>query len=90
MSVKIRFEIQTNDDNLKPRPRREHEWRAIGGREGRYYLNEDKFIETSCPTIEDARDAVKRIERAYKRDYLLVPSLRIVKIEIVTTYEVVE
>lgn len=84
MSEKVKFEIQVET------PSTGHGWRAIGGREGRVYFNEDNFVETKVNTIEEARRAIKQIHADWKKHYCKQRELRIVKITIVTTYEIVE
>lgn len=79
MSEKIYFEVQDNADNLKPRPRRAHEWMRTNQVENRNWK-----------TIEEARKFIKSVQKAYARDWMKAPSMRIVKVTVVTTYEIVE
>lgn len=84
MSEMVKFEIQVET------PSTGHGWRAIGGREGRVYFNEDSFVETKVNTVEKARYAIKKIRADWKKHHCEQRDLRIVKVTVVTTYEIVE
>ena len=83
MATKVKFEIQIELKSNK--------WEALGGRngDGYYYINEDNRIETNTYKIEDARNMLKKLQRLFQRDHGFTPNLRIVQIEVVTTYTVV-
>lgn len=84
MNTKVKFEVQVVT------PTTGHGWKAIGGREGRVYFNDDNFVETKVNTVEEARKAITRIRADWKKHYCEQRELRIVKIEVVTSYEIVE
>jgi hypothetical protein len=84
MSTKIEFEIQVRDSKSH------HGWRAIGGREGKLYFSEDDRIETRGSRVELLRVAMARIREDWVKNWMKPRDLRIVKIETVVTYEVVE
>lgn len=81
MATKVKFEIQIE---LKS-----NRWEAIGGQSGYYYINEDNRFDTNTYKIEDARKMLKKLERLIQKGQGFTPNLRIVQIEVVTTYTVV-
>lgn len=84
MSEKIRFEIQIEN------PTSTHGWRAIGGREGRLFLSEDDSVDTLVRTVEAAREAIRRIRADWDINWMKHRDLRIVKVTVTTSYDVVE
>lgn len=84
MSERVKFEIQIES------PKSERGWRALGGRDGLFYLTENSRIETLTKTVEAARAAIKRVQAHYKREWIKPAEMRIVKITVTTTYEIVE
>lgn len=84
MSEKIEFEVQRESKSSR------HGWRAVGGREGYMHVDEDTRIYTRTKTVEQARKAIVELTQDYKDNWLKVPAMRIVKITVVTTYDVVE
>lgn len=95
---KIEFEIQVEE------PKSQHGWKAIGGREGRLYLSENIVISTRRSTtsyqgpqklrcgraIEELKTAMVTIRMDWQENWIKPRELRIVKIETVVTYEIVE
>lgn len=84
MSEKVKFEIQIEA------PKTQHGWKAIGGRDSYFYLSENNRVKVVTDTVAEARESVKRINAYFKRDWFKPAELRIVKITVVTTYDVVE
>lgn len=84
MSEKIQFEVQRESKSSK------HGWKAVGGREGYVHIDEDTRIYTRTKTAEQARQAIAELAKDYRDNWLKVPAMRIVKITVTTTYEIVE
>lgn len=85
MSKNIKFEIQIEA------PSSRHGWRAIAGRDEYFYLTEDSRVQVkNINTVEEARNSINGIKSYYTREWLKPANLRIVKVEIVTSYEIVE
>lgn len=86
MSENIEFEIQVET------PKSRHGWRAIGDRRtGFFTVNEDTRIPIRLRTVEQARQSIEMLRTLYYEPaYLMMPKHRIVKITVVTTYDVVE
>lgn len=77
-----KFEIQIEDKKAT------HNWRALS-RDGRFYTSNNNYVETSTWSLEDARASLKKVKAYFKRNYL-AGELRIVKVTVTTTYDVVE
>lgn len=88
----VTFEIQENGDNYSPRLKgRIHEWMNVGGRDGRYYFTSDNYLDTKgIKTVDEAHKTIKKIQRGMERQYMKPPTMRIVRVEVVKTYDVVE
>lgn len=85
MSMKIKYEIQVED------PKAAHGWKAVGhGADGQLYFTEDNRINTRVNTIEEARKARHTIRHFWMKSMIKERELRIVKVTVVTTYDVVE
>lgn len=83
MSEKVKFEIQV--ETLESR----HGWRHVGGRDSFIDLSNEDRIYTLVDKVEQAREGIKKLKRDDKRNWFN-RKYRIVKVTIVTTYEIVE
>lgn len=83
MSEKVKFEIQVET------PRSRHGWRHVGGRDSFIDLSNEDRVPTLVDKIEQAREGIKKLKRDDKRNWIK-REYRIVKVTIVTTYEIVE
>lgn len=84
MSEKIQFEVQIEA------PKSRHGWRSLGDSNGYFYFTENSRVATRTKTVVEARETIKKIQRHYKRDQLQALTMRIVKVTITTTYDIVE
>lgn len=84
MRKSTRFEIQIEA------PTERRGWRAIGGREGKLYITEDERIDTLVRTVEQAREAIRRIRADWDLNWMKHRNLRIVQVDVITTYTVIE
>lgn len=82
--TKIEFEIQIEDG------RERRGWRAVGDRHGYFNISENTRINTRTPTVEEARKALVKVNFIFRINMGLKVNLRIVKIETVVTYEVID
>lgn len=65
-------------------------WSAIGGKHERVYFNDDNFVGTETRTVEEAREAMRKIQEDLEKQWIKPRPMRIVKITKTITYETVE
>lgn len=83
MSEKVKFEIQVETR------RSSHGWRHVGGMNSFIDLSNEDRVPTRVDKVEQAREGIKKLKRDDKRNWIN-REYRIVKVTIVTTYEIVE